>query len=416
VLGFHIFYRYVPVPYRLIGSGLGSNGAASENGSTGIVRILIDYRPALRQLTGVGLWVTRLIEALGAGDGKDAVILTAFSSSWADRLTASLPPGVTVIDRRIPVALLNRLWHRREWPPVEWLAPGPFDVAHSPSPLLIPSQRAARVVTIHDLDFLDHPDRTVREIRRDYPTLARSHAQRADGVIVPSAYTADEVVRRLDVPRDRITVCPNGAPDWPVRTSTPTTGHLLFVGTISPRKNIDRLLAAYTLLRARQINTPPLVLAGQATAEATETLAQLTRPPLFGHVRHEGYVDDERLRALYHGAVLVVLPSLEEGFGIPVLEAMKVGVPVVAAQRGALPEVVGDAGLLVDPLDVPALASTLERLLTDDQLRNRLSAAGIARARSFSWQASADALKTAYDRAIRRRQDRQTERADADRY
>jgi glycosyltransferase involved in cell wall biosynthesis len=190
----------------------------------------------------------------------------------------------------------------------------------------------------------------------------------------------------------------------------------LFVGTISPRKNIDRLLAAYTLLRARQINTPPLVLAGQATAEATETLAQLTRPPLFGHVRHEGYVDDERLRALYHGAVLVVLPSLEEGFGIPVLEAMKVGVPVVAAQRGALPEVVGDAGLLVDPLDVPALASTLERLLTDDQLRNRLSAAGIARARSFSWQASADALKTAYDRAIRRRQDRQTERADADRY
>ena len=370
-------------------------------------------------MTGAGLWVGRLVETLGARGGPDAVTLTVFSSSWADRVTAPLPPGVTVVDRRIPVALLNRLWHRREWPPVEWLAPGPFDVVHSPSPLLIPSRGAARVVTIFDLDFLDHPERTVREIKRDYPTLARSHAHRADAVVVPSAYTADEVVRRLDVPRDQITVCPCGARDWPVRTGTPTAGHLLFVGTIASRKNVDRLLAAYALLRARRTDTPPLVLAGQSTPEATETLAQLTRPPLLGHVRHEGYVDDERLRALYNEAVLVVLPSLDEGFGIPALEAMRVGVPVVAARRGALPEVVGDAGLLIDPLDVPALASTLETLLADAPLRDRLSAAGVARARGFSWQASADALTTAYRRAIRRRQTRQTrltEGADADRH
>ena len=146
-----------------------------------------------------------------------------------------------------------------------------------------------------------------------------------------------------------------------------------------------------------------MVLAGHSTPESRQTLARLTSPPLAGHVRHEGYVDDRRLRRLYEEAVLVVLPSLDEGFGIPALEAMAVGVPVIAAQRGALPEVVGDAGLLVDPLDVSALTVALERVLGDAQLRDRLSAAGGARARQFSWRASADALAGAYAQAIERR-------------
>ena len=364
------------------------------------MRTLIDYRPALRHRTGVGLWVARLVEALAERQGVDALDITVFSSSWRDRLLAALPPGVTGVDRRVPVRLLNYLWHRTGWPAIESLALGPFDVVHSPSPLLIPSRSAARVITIHDVDFLRHPEHGVREIRRDYAALARLHAHRADGVVVPSAHTGDEVARRLELPRDRITVCPNGAPDWPARSRPPTTGHLLFVGTIAPRKNVDRLLAAYALLRERRPDAPQLVLAGHSTPESGPTLARLTSQPLAGHVRHEGYVDDKRLQELYEDAVLVVLPSLDEGFGIPALEAMTVGVPVIAAARGALPEVVGDAGLLVDPLDVAALAASLERVLTDDQLRGRLSAAGAARARQFSWRASADALTGAYAQAI----------------
>ena len=381
----------------------------------GTVRILIDYRPALRHRTGVGLWVARLVEALAERQGADALEITVFSSSWKDRLVTALPPGVTGVDRRVPVGLLNYLWHRRGWPAIESLALRTFDVVHSPSPLLIPSRRAARLITIHDVDFLRHPERGAREVRRDYPVLARAHAHRADAVVVPSAHTGDEVARRLELPRDRIVVCPNGAPDWPARSRPPATGHLLFVGTLAPRKNVDRLLAAYSLLRERRPDAPPLVLAGHSTPESRHTLARLTSPPLAGHVRHEGYVDDRRLRVLYEQAVLVVLPSLDEGFGIPALEAMTVGVPVVAAARGALPEVVGDAGLLVDPLDVTALADALERVLRDDQLRDRLSAAGGARARRFSWRASADALTGAYAQAIERRQARLGMTADAHR-
>lgn len=368
------------------------------------MRILIDYRPALRHRTGVGLWVARLVEALAERRGTDAQI-TVFSSSWKDRLVTTLPAGVIGVDRRVPVGMLNWLWHHGEWPAVESLAPGTFDVVHSPSPLLIPTRRAARLITIHDVDFLRHPERGAREIRRDYPVLARAHAHRADGVIVPSAHTGDEVARRLEVPRDRIVVCPNGAPDWPARPRPPATGHLLFVGTIAPRKNVDRLLTAYEQVRERRPHTPPLVLAGQSTPESSQTLARLTRSPLAGHVRHEGYVDERQLRTLYEEAVLLVLPSLDEGFGIPALEAMTIGVPVIAAARGALPEVVGDAGLLVDPLDVSALAAALERVLSDDQLRDRLSVAGRARTRRFSWGASADALIGAYGQAIERRRE-----------
>ena len=359
----------------------------------------------MRRRTGVGLWVARLVEALAERQGADALDITVFSSSWKDRLVTPLPEGVTRVDRRVPVSVLNWLWHRGEWPPVESLARGPFDLAHSTSPLLIPARHAARVVTIHDLDFLRHPEHGVREIRRDYPVLARAHAQRADSLVVSSAHTADDLARRFELPRDRIVVCPIGAPAWPTRRRAPAGGHLLFVGTLSRRKNIDRLLTAYAQLRERRPNAPPLVLAGQSSPEARQLLARIARPPLAGHVRHEGYVGEPQLRALYEEAVLLVLPSLDEGFGIPALEAMTIGVPVVAAARGALPEVVGDAGLLVDPLDPAALSAALERVLTDEPLRARLSAEGGARARRFSWRTSADALAGAYAQAIARRRE-----------
>jgi hypothetical protein len=143
------------------------------------LRILLDYRPALRERTGVGEYVHEIAAAVGRGL-LPADELVLFSSSWKDRLGGTAPPGRRV-DARVPVRLLNALWHRLEAPAVERFA-GAIDVAHSFHPLLIPSRagpsRAARIVTVHDLDFLDHPERTRREIRRDYPALAADHARR----------------------------------------------------------------------------------------------------------------------------------------------------------------------------------------------------------------------------------------------
>ena len=147
-------------------------------------------------------------------DRKDEVAI--FTSSWKDRPASSLAsemPSVRVVDSRVPVRALLWGWNRLEWPPVEWFA-GAHDVVHSQSPLLIPANRAAQVVTIHDLDFLRHPDQMSAEIRRDYPALARSHAARAHGVIVSSNYAAGEVTRELQLDPARVHVCPPGRPAW----------------------------------------------------------------------------------------------------------------------------------------------------------------------------------------------------------
>jgi glycosyltransferase involved in cell wall biosynthesis len=366
------------------------------------LRIVLDYRPALRQRTGVGEYVHELTRALSA-IGRDEVI--AFSGSWKDRLDPALLPGVHVVDLRVPVRALNAAWHNLEWPPVERFV-GPADVAHSAHPLLMPAANAVQAITIHDLDFLQHPERTSREIRRDYPRLVRSHAARADLVVVSSRHTGTLVARHLNVPEERLVLCPAGAPGWSARPERTRGEHVLFVGTLEPRKNIGALLGAYERLLSRMNDAPPLHLAGKATEAGAPWLARLERPPLAGHVRHLGYVDAETRRRLYEQAALLVIPSLYEGFGLTALEAMTVGVPVVAASRGSLPEVVGDAAILVDPEDEDALAAAIQAVLTDRETALALVSAGLRRSAAFSWRASAGILREAYVRAVEQRRAR----------
>jgi glycosyltransferase involved in cell wall biosynthesis len=372
------------------------------------VRVLIDYRPALRDRSGAGEYTHQLVRALLARRRPDETVdLAIFSSSWKDRLVPSADlPGVVALDRRVPVRLLNLAWHRLSWPPVEQLTGREFDVVHSSHPLLLPSRRAAQIVTIHDLYFLAHPERTRAEIRRDYPGLVRSHAQRASRIVVPSRFTAREIERQLGVDAARIVVCPPGAPDWTPRTAPLSAGYILFFSTLEPRKNVGGLLDAYAhLLAAEEAGkrVPDLVLAGKATADAAAWLGRLSRPPFAGRVRAVGYVAPADREALYAGARLLVMPSFDEGFGLPVLEAMTSGVPVVASDRGSLPEVLGDAGPLVDPDSPAEIAAAMERLLTDEAFAGACAAKGVLRARQFSWGRTAQLVVDMYREAIRDR-------------
>ena len=371
------------------------------------MRILIDYRPALRERTGVGEHVHQLARALARQATRDPdTTITLFSSSWRDRVDVTELAHLSVVDRRIPVRLLNLLWHRLAWPPVETLAGGPYDVVHSPHPLLLPSRDAAQIVTIHDLDFLSHPTRADSEVRRDYASLARTHAERADRIIVPSRHTGDQVHRQLSIASEKIVVCPNGAPTWAPRPARPADGYILFVGTLEPRKNVPGLLRAYAALLERRADAPELLLAGRATPQARAWLPTLDAPPLRGRVRHLGYVAPSARYELYARARLLVLPSFDEGFGLPVLEAMTVGVPVIASARGALPELVGDAGLLVDPDDVASITDAIERTLDAHEDVARAVARGFERARTYDWEASARTLREAYTAALGARRKR----------
>ena len=167
---------------------------------------------------------------------------------------------------------------------------------------------------------------------------------------MPSYYTKGTIQDRLGVPPDRIIVCSPGAPPWTAREEPPPGGPILFVGTVEPRKNIPGLLGAYAALVGDDPSMPDLVIAGRAPSGLGLDLT-IDGVSIEGRVQVPGYVDDARRLSLYRAASMLVLPSFDEGFGLPVLEAMTLGVPVVAANRGSLPEVLGGAGILVDPDD-----------------------------------------------------------------
>ena len=283
---------------------------------------------------------------------------------------------------------------------------GDVDVTHSAHPLLLPARNAAQIVTIHDLFFLSHTQETGAEIRRDYPALAASHARRAHAVVTSTQYGRSQIIERLGVAGERIYVCPPGAPAWGTlghQPNIPSDGCILFVGTLEPRKNVGALLDAYEQLLERRRDLPRLVVAGRVTAAASKWLARINRAPLSGHVTHIGYVDENAREDLYRSARVLLMPSLDEGFGLPALEAMSAGVPVIVSSRGSLPEVVQDAGAKVDPSDTEALAAALERAVFDQGWALHAAQAGLDRARSFTWGEAARTLNHAYTEAVGRR-------------
>ena len=362
------------------------------------VRLAIDYGPELRDRTGVGEYIHRHPFTGAKPEPDDTAVHELLERSPCPH-PQTRAAGVRIADRRIPVRALNFAWHRLGWPPVEAVAGGAYDVAHSPHPLLMPTRTAAQVVTIHDLHFLAHPERTGGEIRRDYGALAESHASRADRIIVSSRYAAGEVARLLRVPAAKVAVCPAGAPAWE-RGERQGAGvaerYILFMGTLEARKNVGGLLTAYEKMIAEPLALPKLVLAGAAGPDAVSWLDRINRPPLAGRVDYLGYVAAERREALFKGACVFVLPSFEEGFGLPVLEAMTAGVPVIASNRGALPEVIGDAGNTVDPEDFEAIARGIARVINDRVYAETLTQRGFDRARQFTWERTAHAVRQAH--------------------
>ena len=251
------------------------------------MRILLDYRPALRARTGVGEYAHELATALARQLAPDDR-LVLFSSSWKDRLSPGTIPGVPVIDARVPVTFLNLAWHRLEWPSIETFS-GEVDVVHSMHPLLMPAQRAAQVVTIHDLYFLDAPENTSAEIRRDYPSLAGSHARRADaghhGLGLHRATDPLEARSRRrschDLPQRRASV------DTDRGSRQAAGGHVPRASSwaqSSLARTSAPLLRAYAGLLERRPDAPPLVLAGRLTQACQPLLDELARPPLAGRV------------------------------------------------------------------------------------------------------------------------------------
>lgn len=266
-----------------------------------------------------------------------------------------------------------------------------IDAVHAPNCFLPLARPCPGVVTIHDLAFETHPHDFARRTGWKYRTLARRAARSAERVICVSSFTRDDVRDRYGVDEAKLRVIPN-APALPFGDAEPPPGpYLLAIGDLRAKKNLGRLVEAYRALRAEGLQHR-LVLAGLDTGEGGRLRAAAGGAPL----ELRGYVSDSELDALLRGADLLVHPSLYEGFGLPLLEAMARGCPVAAADATALPETGGDAALWFDPLDVGAIAATISSAVTDRDLHARLAAAGREHAAGFSWARTARATLDVY--------------------
>jgi glycosyltransferase involved in cell wall biosynthesis len=257
------------------------------------------------------------------------------------------------------------------------------DVLHCPTYRGPVRSRVPLVVTVHDLAVFRHPD-AFPPWTRTYSRVVVPRVVRAARIIAAvSEFTASELERLLRVPRERIRVVPNAADATFTDVGPCEEGdYVLAVGTLEPRKNLARTIAAAQRLGVE------LRVAGARGWGGVEARGD--------GVRWEGEVGDEQLARLYRGALCVVYPSLYEGFGIPVLEAMACGAPVVTSRGGATDEVAGGAAVLVDPHDVSAIAAGIEQAIAR---RDELRAAGLRRASAYSWDASARLLVQAYEDA-----------------
>jgi glycosyltransferase involved in cell wall biosynthesis len=243
------------------------------------------------------------------------------------------------------------------------------------------------VVTFHDL-FVLTGEYSTAEFRRRFAEQARVAAARADRIIAVSEFTASQVHDLLGVERDRIRVVHHGT-EMPPGEPRPDGGRenlILHVGAIQKRKNLIRLIEAFEQTGQRDWK---LVLAGSDGYEAAEVRARIGASPIADRISIAGYVSHHELEELFKRARIFAFPSLDEGFGIPVIEAMARAVPVLTSNRSALPEAAGGAALLVDPLEVGAIAQGLKTLMADPQARTELSRRGRERARGMTWERAA---------------------------
>ncbi len=369
------------------------------------MRIAIDASAIPRQMAGAGVYTYELVRALASVDDRHRLIVFTRSGLFDDlaartkrlhvvRIKPSSRPGRLFWEQTVLPVLLRRLG---------------VDVLHSThhhTPALAPGVR--RVVTIHDVTFMLLPGRYPLARRLYMEMVTRASARVADAIITPSRVVRDEVIDRLGVPAERVVVIPYAAaPQFaPVDDATVDAlrrkyglpnRYILSVGSLEPGKNRARLILAFARLHAEGIDDCPLVVVGQPAWRYEREVELAGGLGLRDFVRYLGYVPSEDLPGLYAAATLFAFPSLYEGFGLPVLEAMACGTPVVASDTSAVPEVAGDAALLVDPRDADAIAEALGRVLSDEALRAELRARGLERAQQFSWERTARDTLSVYE-------------------
>ncbi len=316
-----------------------------------------------RNLSGVGVYSRAILNGLAGAHPETRFLFCYRPHRFLRSFENALPSNAS---RRLLA---------KDWPPSA-------DLFHGLNQRVDSTRHRRTVSTFHDL-FVMNGNYSTPEFRARFTEQARAAAERSDLVIAVSHFTARQVEQLLKVDSGRIRVIQHGVQR--THQPAPTANReqmILFVGALQRRKNVARLVEAFE-------QVPPgwrLALAGSFGFGAEEILARIGSSPRRSDIQVLGYVSEATLTDLYRRASVFAFPSLDEGFGMPLLDAMASGVPVLASNVSALPEVTGDAALLVDPAEAGAIAEGLRKLISDPQVREQLIQKGLARSREFTWE------------------------------
>lgn len=365
-----------------------------------VIRVSWELSCLVGPRTGVGEFAWAMTHALGS-----MVEVSGFMVALRTQplLRAALPPGVRHRPVPLPSAPLARLGSAH-LVDLSWAFRG-IDLVHGANFVLPPTRRLPRVLTVHDLSPLSYP-RLVRPEVLDFPLQVARELRRGAVVHTPSRFVREEVLALLGGEEHQVVAIPHGV-TVPQQVDTPPAAiadlagrpFLLALSTLEPRKGVAYLLEALRGL-VRRFPDVVLVMAGQPGWQMHRWQGLLADPLVVDRLRVLGYVDEPTKAWLLRHATIFVYPSLYEGFGLPVLEALAVGTPVVATTAGAIPEVAGSAARLVPPRSSEALLEALDALLGDEAARAALAAAGPPHAASFTWPASAARMVELYRRVL----------------
>jgi glycosyltransferase involved in cell wall biosynthesis len=373
--------------------------------------IYLDVSAAVHRRAGLGRYAESLTHALVAAEPERYGVF--YNRERGVRPLAGLEqlPSRTVALGYKPWRMLVWLGHLARVG-LDRLLPD-AELFHATEHLLLPLRSVPTVLTVHDLIFRHLPMHH-KPLNRWYLNVTMPlYCRRATHVIAVSECTRRDLIAAYDLPEDKVTVVHEAAaprfrlqPPEAVAAVRSRYGlpdrYLLFVGTIEPRKNLACLLAVFEAILAAGMSDG-LVIVGRRGWLYDDFFARLEQSPGRDAVLFPGYVPDEDLSAVYAGAQGLVFPSLYEGFGLPVLEAMACGIPVVASNASSIPEVGGDATLYFDPMDVEAMVEAVRRLLCDTELWDSMRMRGLTRAADFSWEVAATATRAVYDAVLRGR-------------
>lgn len=368
----------------------------------------IDYTAAYEQGAGIGRYVRELIRALAALDRQTPYRLFVAGAAHSD-LPPVPGPNFSWRPTRVTPLWFARLWHRARFPlPVETFI-GRVALFHATDFTLPPTLPGAKtLLTVHDLSFVRAPETTTPVLKAYLDRVVPRSVHRATHILADSQATKEDLVELYGTPPEKITVLLGGAnPEFkPVedkvgrrsvreRYHIPPNPYIFSIGTVQPRKNYARLITALAAL-GPAFEDVHLVIAGGRGWLDSPIYQSVTDSGLSERVHFIGFARDEDLPALYSEARCLAYPSLYEGIGLPVLEAMACGIPVVTSNISSMPEVAGDAALLIDPYQVDELVDSLRRLLTDESLRADLIKRGYDQAACFTWDRAAQQLQDIY--------------------